>query len=226
LRRPEPGGHRAGGIPSNSRPDFEPFSCGIFVHSDRRGRDGQRDWLFWHPDLDPSVVQVRAEQVSPSSAGAFDLSRFADRADWIQDQLGHEWLLLSDGIGEVQLEITKGTLGAGPVALHFEVTGFHNLLPKLRTLARLEALHRLGRFPRSLFSVEAGAVKWSRALQAYDGMLAGASQREIAVALMGEAFVREEWNCRSDFLRARVQRLLQYGRKMVNGGYKAILGKA
>lgn len=139
--------------------------------------------------------------------------------------MGQEWLLLSDGVGEVQLEVTEGTLGAGPVALHFEVTGFRRLCPKLRTLTRLEALHRLGRFPRSLFPVEAGAGKWARALQAYDGMVAGASQREIAVALMGEEFVREEWNGRSDFLRARVQRLLQYGRKMVNGGYRTILGK-
>lgn len=123
------------------------------------------------------------------------------------------------------MEITEGTLGDGPVTLHFEVAGFHNLSPKLRTLARLEALHRLGRFPRSLFPQETGALKWARALQAYDGMVAGASQREIAVALEGESFVRDEWNGRSDFLRARVQRLLQLGRKMVNGGYKTILGK-
>lgn len=168
---------------------------------------------------------MQAEQVSPSSAGAFELSRFTDQADWIRDGLGREWLLLSDGVGQVQLEIIEGTLGAGPVVLHFEVTGFKQLCPKLRTLTRLEAFHRLGRFPRFLFPVETRAVKWARALQAYDGMLAGASQREIAVALMGEAFVREEWNGRSDFLRARVQRMLQYGRKMVNGGYKAILAE-
>jgi hypothetical protein len=60
-------------------------------------------------------------------------------------------------------------------------------------------------------------------LQAYDGLAAGASQREIAVVLFGETRVREEWKGRSDFLRLRVQRLINVGRDMVDGGYKRLL---
>lgn len=201
----------------------EPFCDGVFVHAERGAEAGQHEWLFWHPDVDPSVVRVQAEQVSQTSVGVFDLSRFADTVDLLRDPQGHEWLLVSDRFGQVQLEITEGSLLAGPVTLHFEVTGFRQLGAKLRTLTRLEALHRIGRFPKSLFPVETGAKKWARALQAYDGMVAGASQREIAVALLGEAYVREEWNGRSDFLRARIQRILQFGRSMVDGGYRKIL---
>jgi hypothetical protein len=169
------------------------------------------------------VVRVQAEQVSRSSVGAFDLSQLLDKIDLLSDPLGHEWLVISDAAGQVQLEVTEGSLLRGPVTLHFEVKGFRQLSAKLRTLARLEALHRIGRFPSSLFPKETGAGKWVRALQAWDGMEAGASQREIAVALFGEAFVRDEWNGRSDFLRARIQRILQFGRSMVDGGYRKIL---
>ena len=169
------------------------------------------------------MVRVHAEQVSPKTPGAFDWTRFVHQADLLRDGLGAEWLLLSDPVGQIQLEITTGTLSEGPVLLHFDVAGFQELGAKLRTLSRLEALYRLGRFPRSLFPPETGAGKWARALQAFDGYRAGASQREIAVALMGEAVVRDEWNGRSDFLRARVQRILRYGRKMADGGYRELL---
>jgi hypothetical protein len=121
------------------------------------------------------------------------------------------------------LEVTAGSLTDGPALLHFDVTGFRTFSAKLRTLARLEALHRIGRFPRSLFPAETGAPKWAKALQAYDGMCAGASHREIGVALFGEKLVRDDWNGRSDYLHSQVRRLLAFARRMVDGGYKSLL---
>ncbi len=131
--------------------------------------------------------------------------------------------MITDGVGEIQLDVRGGTLAAGPVRLKYQVEGLQHVDAKLRTLGRLSALCRLGRFPKSLFAPEISAPKWANALQAYDGMVAGASQREIAIALFGQRLVQEEWNGRSDFLRLRVQRLLSYARKMVDGGYRLLL---
>ena len=139
------------------------------------------------------------------------------------DAHGHEILLLADAAGQIQLEIGVGTLGEGPVRLSYQLEGFESLDAKLVTLMRLSAFRRLGRFPKSLFQPETAASKWIKALQAYDGMAAGASHREIASVLFGERLVQEEWNGRSAFLRLRVQRLLHYARKMVDGGYKHLL---
>jgi len=49
---------------------------------------------------------------------------------------------------------------------------------------------------------------------------AGASQRDIAVALFGERRVAAEWSRGSDCLRLRVQRLIREGRRMVQDGYR------
>lgn len=151
------------------------------------------------------------------------MTEVSAKRDLLRDAFGHEWLILADEVGQVQLDITHGTLTEGPVLLHFDVTGFRTFSAKLKTLARLEALHRIGRFPRALFPPETGTAKWARALQAYDGMCAGASHREIGAALFGEKRVREEWNGRSDYLHSQVRRLLIYARKMVDGGYKSLL---
>lgn len=169
------------------------------------------------------MVSVRAEPVSPRTIGAFEWSRFARHTRALRDTAGNEWGVLGDERGSLQLEVTEGTLMEGPVRLHFDIAGFHALAPKVRTLARLEAWQRTGRFPKTLFPMERNGRKWLKALQAYDGQAAGASQREIAEVLEGTRTVREEWNGRSDFLRARVQRLLKYARHMVDGGYRKIL---
>jgi hypothetical protein len=144
-------------------------------------------------------------------------------ADLILDTHGGEMLLLDDGANQIQLKVGAGTLSEGPVRLHYHAEGFSGLEAKLRTLARLHALQRLGRFPRTLFGPEPNAPKWARALQAWDGAVAGASQREIASAIFGDATVREEWGGRSEFLKARTQRLIRYGKEMVDGGYRKLL---
>ncbi len=144
-------------------------------------------------------------------------------ADLIMDSHGTEMLLLDDGDHQIQLNVSKGTLSEGPVRLQYYAAGFSLLESKLRTLARLHAFQRLSRFPRSLFPAEPAAPKWARALQAWDGATAGASQREIACVIFGDETVRREWGGRSEFLKARTQRLIRHGKEMVDGGYRKLL---
>src|SRR3546814_20497198 len=67
-----------------------------------------------------------------------------------------------------------------------------------------------------------GAVTHLRALQALDGALAGASHREIATVLFGEAAVAARWSPDRE-LRAQVRYLVQRGRALMNDEYRRLL---
>lgn len=200
------------------------FCCGVFVPTGGWGDSDRDARLFWQMGWDPSALAVEAEPVPPSHRDAFDITRFEGRANLVIDASGAEIAVLADGPRQIQLDVRAGTLGQGPVRFHYRLAGFDQIGAKAETIVKLDAFRRLGRFPKHLFPPERGAAKWLRALRAYDGVLAGASQREIAEALFGQALVREQWHGRSDYLRARVQRMIKFARRMVDGGYKHLLG--
>jgi hypothetical protein len=62
-----------------------------------------------------------------------------------------------------------------------------------------------------------------RTLQALDAVLAGASQREIAVALFGSASVALRWSADGE-LRAQVRRLIRRGEELAANGYRRLAG--
>jgi hypothetical protein len=61
-----------------------------------------------------------------------------------------------------------------------------------------------------------------RALQALDGTLCGASQREIAVVLFGAHVVAQKWHADGE-LRARIRYLIHRAYALMNGGYRRLL---
>jgi len=61
-----------------------------------------------------------------------------------------------------------------------------------------------------------------QSLQALDGHLAGAGERDIAIAIFGTRIVTEKWHGDSE-LRARVRYLIRRGRTGMNGGYRSLL---
>lgn len=94
--------------------------------------------------------------------------------------------------------------------------------------ARLDALYRLlaqlhGRKePVDKRLTRQKRLRAKRMLQAYDGRLAGASHREIAEVVFRLSRVsRDEWQSAPE--RFAVMALLRDARKMVDGGYRALL---
>ena len=169
------------------------------------------------------MLAVETLPVRRGDGDAFDLHQFGRLATVLRCPDGHEHLLLSDGVHHLQMEVTAGSLLDGPVRFCYELSGFKHIEAKTLTLRRLMLLHRLGRFPSGLYPPERRARRWVMALQVYDAVQAGATHREIAVALFGEKVVKEDWCGRSDYLRLRVQRLLRMADKLVNGGYRDLL---
>lgn len=68
----------------------------------------------------------------------------------------------------------------------------------------------------------AEAIITMQSLQALDGFLARASERDIAIAIFGERAVAQKWHGDSE-MRAKVRYLIRRGRKLMDGGYRSLL---
>ena len=143
----------------------------------------------------------------------------------LRNSAGAEHVLIGDGACHVRLDITGATILEGPVRLRYDIPGLAGMEAKLLTLRRLVGLVRLGRFPRGLFPLPPArrARRWMMALRALDARRAGATHREIAAALFGEARVAADWDGSSAYLRCRVQRLIRLGQALAQGGYRDLL---
>jgi len=64
-----------------------------------------------------------------------------------------------------------------------------------------------------------------RALQALDGLLLGASHRDIAIAIFGDGPVAEHWHADSE-LRAQTRHLIHRGQAFVHGEYRSLVTRA
>ena len=180
--------------------------------------------MLWRADLDPSVVPVRAAVADADDPDALDLGRLRAFTTLARADCGQEYLVLSDGWRRLRLDVVEGSLcESACVRLDYRLSGFEDLEPRLLTLHRLAALRRTGSFEPKLHATASGLPHRLEALQVADGLSAGGSYREIAVALFGEARVRADWRKRSDYLLSRVRRRAAEARKMLSGGYRSLL---
>jgi len=180
--------------------------------------------LLWRAELDPTVVAVRAAPAEADDPDGLDLARLRALATLARADTGQEYLALSDGWRRLRLDVVEGSLCESRcVRLDYRVSGFEHLEPRLQTLRRLAALRRAGHFEPRLHPEATGLPRRLEALQVADGLRAGGSYREIAVALFGEARIRADWRRGSDYLLSRVRRRAAEARKMLAGGYMDLL---
>lgn len=173
----------------------------------------------WDWTCDPSVLPV----IAIPSAGGFDLRDIPFATVVLCRAGGREHVLIADGPRCIRIEVRCGTLLGGPVRLDYHLHGDNDVRAKIMTLRRLAALCRLGRFPATLFPPERRARRWAMALQAWDGRRTGASHRDIACVLRGEAAVRDEWYGESDHMRTHIKRLLRTANTLIGGGWRYLL---
>lgn len=110
-------------------------------------------------------------------------------------------------------------------ALHFEyrLGGRLTLERPLLTLRRFSTLMRSGSGPSPLFRPDPNSRRWGLLLATLDGIAAGASQRDMARSLFGQAIMMRDWDGPSDYLRARVRRLVRDARRLAAGAYLGML---
>jgi hypothetical protein len=154
---------------------------------------------------------------------AFVLERVADCATLVQGREGQH-LLLTDGLRGIRLDIVRGSILEGPVRLRYRLSGLRAAEAPLLALRQLLALWRTGRFWRELHRAATRADRLVLMLRASDALASGATQREIAHALLSREAAEPRWRAAAPTLRSRAQRLVRAARAMAAGGYASLLG--
>ncbi len=169
------------------------------------------------------MLVARSACASINDEGAFDLTDLPHPVSVLRAGDGVEYVVIGDGHHRIRLEFHGDSVTTGPVHLRYDLEGFDQAEAAVRTLRRFLALQRLGRFPETLFPVDRVVVRRVRALQAFDGQRAGASQREIASVVLGERLFRGS-NDNFDSIRKRVSRLLDLAEQRMEVAYRRFFG--
>lgn len=165
------------------------------------------------------MLVAESERAPANEEDAFDLTDLPHPASVLQTGDGVEYVVIGDGHHRIRLELHGDSVAHGPVRLRYDLEGFDQAEAAVRTLRRFLALQRLGRFPETLFPADRIVARRVRALQAFDGQRAGASQREIASVVLGERLFRGS-NDNFDSIRKRVSRLLDLAEQRVEVAYQ------
>jgi len=175
---------------------------------------------IWHGDLDRSVL--RAHVRSNGAGGMFDIASLKQWTTVHVDGDGEHWRI-GQGLRSLRLDIVGGTLSAGPVHLDYRIGGLTEAIAPVITLRRFLALACHRHWPAKLFPSEARAGRWITMLRVHDALAAGASQREIAVHLFGDAIIGPQWRTTAPSYRLRIQRLVAGANKMTAGAWRSFL---
>lgn len=159
----------------------------------------------WRHDADPAVLRAAAMPAG-AARDAIDAVGLVGIGNCVADAAGEHWLW-SDGQRSIRLDIVEGTLRGGTVALDFQITGGLGIWPQALALPRLIGLARTGRIIRKLFESERRAPRWALVLRVHDALVDGATQRDIARALLGLGS-GERWRIEAPSARRQVQRLV------------------
>lgn len=199
------------------QPGAAAWGLHAFEDPDRPAGDARPVWrAAWLPRVLPAAALREGAGVD-----LFELERFAGLATLVRGRDGAEHLLLADGRASLRLDVTAGTLLAGPVRLAYHLAGLASARPPLDTLEGLLWLARHGHLPRPRHGGRQRRLVLL--LRTADALAAGASQREIAEVFVSPAVRAARWRTEAPSLRSQAQRLVRGARAMSAGGYRALL---
>lgn len=179
---------------------------------------------LWRWQADGSAPVFSVEPASAHDPAAIDLKGLDVATLVVRTADGDQHVLVSDGARRLRLAVVQGDVLAGPAAFRFHLPALAVGVGSLEGLRRLVALRDTGRLEPGRAPAPAKAPRWLQILRTHDARRDGASHRDIAVSLFGEARVREDWGPGSDYMRMRVQRLVRAAEQAVAGGYRALFG--
>jgi hypothetical protein len=174
----------------------------------------------WQRELSDTIHLCKAP-APRGSRGQFSLWHIAERKSLQHDGCR---LVLSTvmPLGILQISIA-GDLGEGDGYAYLVRPGAL-AQQQWRDITHCDALlqGRAPDFTVAAVSANRVAIAHMRSLQALDGLLAGASHREIAGALFGVLRVKKDWHADGE-LRAQVRHLIRRGEALMQAGYVDLL---
>jgi hypothetical protein len=178
---------------------------------------------MWRHETDPSVPLLHARACPSNDPTGLDVARLPLATLVVTSHGQDQHVLVVDGTSHLRFAVTGDDVLKGPVRLGFDLPSRGVGTAGLDAVRRLLVLRDRGGLPAE-GRPRQRAERWVAAVRAIDARRAGASQREIAALLFGEARVREDWNGGSDYMRMRVQRLVRAAEALTAGGYRTLFG--
>lgn len=192
------------------------------LYTDIPTADARSAKVFWQPARHSGVLHMHAIPASAGlQTGIFNIYDQLSSASLLLMPDGMQHLFLCGEGHRIQLAVSGASLLKSVHLLSDSVFGEHETRKHLETLHQFNSLIAGVHVP--VLSAERHAARIKFILQALDGSLAGASHREIAVALFGPERVDADWNDQGQHLRDRVRRAINRGRALMNGGYLRFL---
>ncbi len=180
--------------------------------------------VFWDPDGGPNILHILALPIPSSRYGKpFCLADIRCPIFVLLTPDGSQHLLVQDSGRGLQLVVAGANLLENVRLMTDAVIASPNQKAHLRSLECFNDLCRSGKLLPRHFPKEARGSRLRTVLQALDGRLAGASHREIAMALFGAARVEADWADPRGHMRDRVRRAVHRGQGLMNGGYRRFL---
>lgn len=194
---------------------------GACFFADPPDHDATAATVFWRPEACPHVLPVTA--VVAASTAPFSLAELRHPTALLVLPDGTQHLLARDSSRSLQLAV-RGSSLLEPVSLRTDaIFEARHVRARLTALEGLNALISKQSLPDHLFPIDPRSRRLRHVLQALDGFLAGATYRDIAVALFGEARVLADWSDPRRHLFDQVRRAVWRGRHLMNGGYRSFL---
>jgi hypothetical protein len=202
--------------------------AGGFTFAEHPEREAPEARIIWRADLDPGTLRVVAVNARADDAPD-DLFEARMLAPWLtiaRAADGVEHAVISDGWHHIRLDVAGVSIESGePVMLHYPASGLTSAERAIKPIRQFLHFCRHRRFAGALFPVDSRIDRELAKLRVHDAIAAGASHREIAIALFGAHRMADGWDGRSDSLRSRVRRLVCDARSMARGSYRSLLRK-
>lgn len=178
--------------------------------------------ILWTAALDLDVLPVVAYPARANEVG-FDLADWSGRAAIVTSD-DREHVTLRHGGGLLRVDVAAGTLLEGPVMLAHCVTDPADLEAKLPVLRTLYAVCTSG--PNTVRYVpDLRLERLITALRVLDARVAGASLRDIAIALLGDD-VPDKWPGDGECMKSWVRRLVALSETLRRAGPRGVLAGA
>jgi hypothetical protein len=182
------------------------------------GMDARVVQPLWRPETDLSVRLTADAGDDAGEAARFSLWAIAGRKALVHD--GHRLVLLIFLGGRTLRIALAGNVSDGE-AFAYVVPAGVRARARWNAIVASRPLLEGTRIPKTSavqMRPDRVALAHMRSLQALDGSLARASQREIASAIFGRSHVDDKWHADSE-LRAQTRYLIRRGQALMRGGY-------
>jgi len=185
--------------------------------------DARTAIVLWRPDVCRHVLPLIARLAASHAPEAIRLLDIPCRSTLLVLPGGAQHLLFHAAGRSLQLVVSGASIISPVRLLTAAVLERGSMMARLNALQCFNDLHRSGRLGARHFPPERRGRRLRVVLQALDGRIAGASQREIALALFGRRRVELDWADPRSHLRDHVRRAVARGLALSAGLYRQFL---